>query len=365
MESVVGSEDIKTIRKNSQGIPTNIIWRNGSVTYLMSAEQDDMAFEGITLDYFAIDEPVRRAIFIALARGLMKSGGHWWMGATLLDEPWIYEELIVPSEEGKRKDIEVFIGSTDENPVLTEAEKDRYFSNLSADELETRREGKPSAMQGRVFKSYKPEINRIPPFDIPSHWPVWVSIDPHRNKPHAVVFMAASPSNDLYICNEIFHRCDIYDLAKIIIELEAQYNVVQRLIDTSAQEDDWTKKSAREMLSESPYFLHTKLAQKKNMKKSGITLINQLFKNAYEPVKEDVKDRQKLYVFETCTRTHRELLYQKYKKNKRDDQVILEEPEKKFDDCTDDIRYILVERPTFRGPSQVLEYGPLYQKTGG
>ena len=360
LQESVGSLDIINIRKNSQGIPTSINWRGGSTTYLMSAEQDDKAFEGITLDYFAIDEPLRRSIFVALKRGLMKSGGHWWWAATLLDEPWIYEEIYIPCRDGVDNGIELFEGTTDDNISISDKNKEDFYKSLSADEIQIRRYGKPAAMQGRVFKSYDPAYNRIPAFDIPRHWPVWASIDPHPNKPHAVLFIAVSPEGDLYACNEIFVKCDIYELAGYIREIGDQYNVVQTLIDTSAQQDDWTKKSAREMLAEPPYFIKTKLAQKKNLKKSGISLLNQYFKNAHPDVESN---GPKFYVFqETCPRLHRECLYQKYKVNKRDKQMTFDEPEKKWDDQSDNARYIIVERPRYSGIPKVIDHGPLYSK---
>lgn len=327
---VVGSEDIKRIVKNTQGVPSALQWRSGSTAYLMSAEQDDKAFEGLTLDWFWIDEPVRRSIWIALLRGVMKSGGRWWMSATLLEEPWITEEIYEPGLSGEDEDIDVFEGSTDDNEYLSDIEKEKFFKRLTDDEIQTRRYGKPSSLRGRVFKSLDSEKNIIPSFNIPSHWPVYVAIDPHKNKPHAVLFLAVSPKGDFYVCNEIFVVCDIYELAQHIIDLEEQYCVVQRLIDTSAQEDDWTKKSAREMLLEPPYKLHTKLAQKKNKKTSGIIQINQYLKNSHAPAAEE-RDSC-LYIMEHCKRTIREMKNQRYKKNKRDAGLLLEEPEKKWDD---------------------------------
>jgi hypothetical protein len=295
---------------------------------------------------------------VGLSRGLMESDGHWWWTATLLDEPWIYEEIYLPGREHKNKNLAVFEGTTDENIHLSDEAKEEFFSKLTDEEIEIRRKGKPAAMQGRVFKSYKPEINRIPGFDIPSHWPVHVAIDPHPNKAHVVIFIAISPSNDFYVCNEIYHGCDIDELALHIKDLEQQYNVVQRLIDTSAQQDDWSKESAREKLASKPHFLRTKLAQKKNLKKSGILLINQYLKNAHDPACTSPK----LYIMEHCIRTHKELTYQKYKINKRDKQQAFDEPEKKWDDATDCVRYILIEKPKYRGASRVYDPGPLYSK---
>lgn len=339
LEEVVGSEDIVDIKKNSQGIPIKIVWRTGSITYLMSSEQDDMAFEGKKCDWAWADEPIRRSIFVAIKRGFLTTNGRFWFSCTPLDEPWMYEQIYMPGVNGVDKDIAVFQGSSDENVHISEEAKKEFKKHLTEDEVDARWYGKFRHLSGRVFKAYNPEVHRIPAFDIPPHWPVWLSVDPHRNKPHAVLFLAVSPQGVKYICNEIYKSCRIETLADYILGIGSQYNIVQRLIDTSAQEDGWSKKSAREILQKNG--VPTKLAQKRNLKASGIILINELFGS------------DELFVMEHCVRTHRELQNQIYKKNKRDNGIIMEEPEKKFDDMTDNLRYVLVERPTYRSSARI------------
>jgi hypothetical protein len=131
-------------------------------------------------------------------------------------------------------------------------------------------------------------------------------------------------------------------LAKEILRLNEQYNMINILIDTSAQMDGWGKRSAREILED--FDIYTRLAQKKNLKSSGIILMNQLFK-------ED-----ELFVFDHCVRTHRELMLQMYEMNKRDPEKQAEVPAKKLDDCTDDVRYILVERPHYDTSNHIIDY---------
>ncbi len=72
--------------------------------------------------------------------------------------------------------------------------------------------------------------------------------------------------------------------------------------------------------------------------------MNQLFK------------QNRLFVFENCVRLHRELQLYTYQRNKRDAQKILEEPEKKFDDQIDNLRYILSEKPDYQGLARVIDY---------
>ncbi len=347
IRAVTGSHDIKKIKNNSQGVPVVIEWSNGSVTYLMSAEQENKVFEGITVDWAWIDEPVRREIFIALNRGMLTTGGHTWLTCTPLDEPWIYEDLYMKGIEGD-PNIAVFEGSSDENSRISEEDKKFFKSQLTQDEIDARWHGKFRHLSGRVFKSYHPDRHLIPSFDIPAHWPVWISIDPHRNKPHAVLFLAISPQGIKYVCNEIHYKCPIVDLAGYVLDLASQYNVLNILIDTSAQEEGWGRMSAREILQRNG--VRTKLAQKRNLKASGIILINQSF------------DEDSLFVMNHCKRMHKELTNQIYKKNKQDRSQILEEPEKKWDDQTDNLRYVLVERPAYSGLPRIKEVGPIYAR---
>lgn len=334
LRQVVGSKDIVRVRNNTQGIANTVYWRGGSVSHLMSCEQADSEFEGSVGHHAWFDEPPRREVYVAVRRGLMKTGGSVVFSCTPLDEPWIYEELYLAGVEKKDPDIEVFEGATSENITIPAEELERFKKILTADEVEARFYGKFRHLSGRVFKEYKPEIHRIPSFDVPYHWPVWVGIDPHRNKPHAVVFLTVSPHGVKYVCNEIYVSCPIQTLGSLIQDIGNQYNVVNILIDTSAQESGWGKVSARSLLDQ--VGIRTKLAQKKNLKSSGIVLINQLFSD------------NKLYIMEHCVRTHRELVNQVYEKS-RDGQKVLEVPQKKFDDASDALRYILIENPQHSG----------------
>ena len=287
---IVGTDDIVDIRPNNQGVPHKIIWRSGSVTYLMSAEQDDRVFEGTTLDWAWFDEPFRRHIYIAVLRGLQKSGGHLWWSMTPLDEPWIYDEVYTASHEGKDKDIEIFEAQPGENKSIPLENREKFWSKLTEDEMQSRKFGKFAHLSGRVIKSYQPDLHRVPGFDIPKHWPVWLSIDPHRAKPKAVLFLTAAPTEVYYVCNEIFMRCEIKELGALIEELMSQYWMAEQLIDTSAQEEGWEKMSARELLQP---FVKTKLAQKHGKEGSGIILLNQLF------------SENRLFVMDHCVRTHK------------------------------------------------------------
>lgn len=342
IKKLVGTDDILDIKNNPQGTPFKIIWRTGSVSFLMSAEQDDMVFEGTTIDHGWVDEPVRREIFVAIRRGMVTTGGHFWMTCTPLEEPWIYEELYMK----KSSDIEVFEGASDENLTITAEEKERFLAILTPEEREARWFGKFRHLSGRVISAYRPEIHRIPGFDVPYHWPTWMSIDPHKRKPHAALFLTVSPQDILYVCNEIYMEAGIREFGEFCLDIGNQYRIVERLADTSIQEDSWERLSAREILA--PLF-SLKLAQKKNKMQSALLAINQALKD------------NKLFIMDHCKRTHREFLTHVYRKSK---VGVLEEPEDRMNDMIANLRYIIVERPTYSGIAKIQETASgIYKRT--
>jgi hypothetical protein len=265
-----------------------------------------------------------------------------------LEEPWIYEELYTPGSSGMDPDIEVFVGATDENVHIPVRERERFFRRLTQDEIEVRRYGRPHELSGRVMKGYDPERHRIEPFDVPFHWPVYRCIDPHPRKPHAVTYWAVGPKDTHYICNEIFTTGSAETLAMYIHSIDAQYNVVDSLIDTSSQEaGNWVRDSFRKQLDDQG--IRTRLAQKKNLYRSAIISLNSLF------------EQNRLFVFQTCVRTHRELTLHVYKKSS-DFGKTSEEPEDRMNDMIANMRYIVVERPIHENRASIQISESPYQR---
>jgi len=353
IKEVCGAADIVKFGKNAQGIHSTVHFKGGSVAHLMSAEQKNVAFESKKFHWIWIDEPVRREIWIALFRGMLTTDGLAWITATLLDEPWIWEEIYEPGMAGVDSDIEIFTGPMEENRRVTDKARKAYIARLTPDEIKTRVHGIPMALAGRTIKCYEAQYDTgqphhlIPSFNIPPHWPVWLSIDPHADKPHAVLFIAASPQGPLYACNEIFVQCTLHELADFINDVRCQYNMVDQIADSSIQNKDWGKRSGRDLLEDKG--IRVKLARKKD-KKQGIFLVNQKFKD------------DEFFVMQHCVRTHRELTLNRWKKNQRDPQIMLGEAEKKMDDMIDNVRYIFEENPEYTGSSPIHEIGPIGQR---
>ncbi|HEX5033142.1 MAG TPA: terminase family protein [bacterium] len=343
-------------KPNSQGVTVKlyVLAYNGeeSVISFMSADQDPMAFEGDLIDGAWIDEPVPKYCYTGTLRGLLVSNGPLWFTLTPLTEPWIYNDIY----QSLDPEIQCFQGSIhdalkEHGGHLTKEQVESFISKLPDDERPARVLGEFKHLIGRVYGEYDPRIHRIEPFYIPPHWPVWCSIDPHQRKPHAALFMAVSPEEEWFICNEVYFKAGIQDFGKEVLAVGRQYNMAAYLIDTSSETPDWNRReTARSQLEK--IGLHTRLARKKNQKSAGRMIIKQALAGLDGGGSIEGRGSTPwLYVFNTCKRTHFEFMNYVWDDRRNPDaQGILEEPKKVNDEMMDDLNYIVVDKPRYSRP---------------
>ena len=336
-------------KPNSQGVIVRmiILGDNGkeSVISFMSGEQDDMSFEGDLTDMVWIDEPCRRTIYTACLRSLLVSNGPLYFTLTPLSEPWIYNEIFL----SKDPDIEVFQGSIydalkENGGHLDRGAAESFISKIPEAERAARVYGQFKHLVGRVYTAYDSKIHRIAPFPIPRTWPVWCAIDPHTRKPNAALYLAVSPEEEWYICNEIYYNAGIEDFGREVLDVSSQYNVVCHLIDSSSETPDWNKReTARSRLSN--IGLHTRLARKKNQKAVSRMLVRQALEG------KDGSGKPWLFVFDNCRQVHHEFMNYVWD-DKRDPETygMTEEVKKINDELLDCLHYIVVEKPHFKTP---------------
>lgn len=304
-----------------------------------------MTFEGDIADYVWIDEPGRKAIYTAMLRALLVTCGKMVMTLTPLSEPWIYNDLYCSTDE----EIECIEGTlwdacVDNGGHLSKDQIEDFISKLPEDEKEARVFGKFRHLVGRVFKAFDPLKHIVKPFYIPNDWPVYYAVDPHQRKPHAALFMAVSPENDWFICNEVYFAAGIEDFGKEVKKVCDQYRIAKGVIDTSSETPDWQRReTARSILQR--VGLRLELARKKNQKEASRMLIKQALEG------KDGTGIPWLFVFENCKRTIFEFLnYVWDDYNDPHKQGLKEEPRKVNDDLLDDLHYIVAEKPRYGTP---------------
>jgi len=230
--------------KNNTGVKS--YWKDletGSTMELMSNKQEVDVFEGWDGQVVAYDEPPRREIRIACARGLAVSGGRELFGATLLKEPWIHREVInaVNTDGTPKKSIFNVHGTIYDNLDYGLSKKgiESFADKLTEEEKQVRIFGKPSYLSGLIYGEFDRQIHLKQRFDIPLDCIVDIAIDTHPSKEQAVLFMTTDPRNYKYLIDEIWSHGDGTWLGEEIMRIinRNSYRVNTILIDHSAKGD--------------------------------------------------------------------------------------------------------------------------------
>ncbi len=349
------------VKYDTRGIPVELIWNNGSITYFMSDDQDDMAFEGPSGHWFWADEPPSYNKYVGLCRGLVDFSGHHWLTLTPLSQMWIADVIEArandPDGEVDVYEFSIWDNCVDNGGVLPRKAINSFISALRDDQKAARVGREWLAYSGRVFKEWKASPPFwVDPFEIPAHWPRVELCDPHPRKPVAVMWMAFSPDGQRIIYRDLFDQelRTIDQVSERIKKLEgwkksgedyegrAKYvrtddteNVVSRMIDWSSREDErtsghtvWSKFVDNDL----PH----QLANKRN-KDAGMDAIHEALRLPYE------WSRPGVIVFNNCQHVKRNFMrfvWSDWSSSKqRDIMGEKQEVRKTDDDFIDLIRY--------------------------
>lgn len=232
-------------KKNSLGVDAFFIdEKTGSTIEIMSNKQDSELHEGWHGDLIYYDEPPRKEIRIANARGLVDRRGRELFAMTLLKEAWVDRDVIKAIDEKTgRPDRSVFsVNATIYDNVgfgLTIEGVEQFAKTLTPEEREARLDGKPSYLSGLVCKHFNRNVHLRERFKIPLDWPVDIAFDIHPRKPQYVLFVATQPDGKRYVCFEICENGDGTQIAEEAMRLVSRYRLrVNRvLIDPLSKSD--------------------------------------------------------------------------------------------------------------------------------
>lgn len=231
-------------KKNNVGI--EYLWVDeltGGSIEVMSNKQDPELHEGWKGDLIIYDEPPKRAIRVANARGLVDRQGRELFAMTLLKEAWVDQEVIKARLENGKPDPTVFsvVAEIWDNVGygITEEGVKQFEKTLTDEEKDARLRGIPSYMSGLVYPMFKREIHLKKRFKVPLDWPVDIAIDTHPRKPHSVLFKTISPQNLGFLIHEIRMHGDGKQLAEQIVRVVewGKYRVSRVICDPLAKGD--------------------------------------------------------------------------------------------------------------------------------
>lgn len=356
LRSLLPSDCIEKIVPNSQGIPSIMRFKNGSVIEFKSYDQDPMKFESSDIDWCHLDEPPTEQIFNAVMRGLTDRNGKLWMTLTPLSEAWLFRKIWMPGLTGENPAIKCFRMSIYDNPYLNKEGVEQFASTVSEEYRQARLFGEFQELQGRVFKTFKRDVHMIDSFIPPPEWPVYMGVDPHvyGKKRQAALWCTITPDKDIIFFNEIWKDYTIEQLRDAVIEHDwelnetknqvyEKFNVVARVIDTSINIREAISHQNFKKLIESPgkwgKKITFRMAQKKNLLNAGLEYINTLLHNT--TIKTSGAPR--FLVTSNCARLIEEFELHGWKENSDDNNV--ERELNTYNDMISIVRYILNLNP--------------------
>ena len=237
----------RAVKTKNNNVGATAYWldeKTGSSLQILSNMQDSMAHEGDQMDLCYFDEPVRKPVYIANARGLVDRQGVEIFCMTLLDEAWIDREVVNKRLPDGRPDPSVFkveTQSTDNVGYgISQEGLDSFIAKLDKEDYEARILGVPKYKSGLVYPKYRREKHLKDRFTVPLDWPVDIAFDIHPRKEQAVLFMATAPNGYKYLIHEIWEHGDGKQIAEAAIRIVnwGSYRVNRVIVDPLAKGDE-------------------------------------------------------------------------------------------------------------------------------
>ena len=231
-----------------------------SVLYIDTVESykhANMSAESSYWDFFHLDEPCPRDMFVAHKRGLVDRNGKFWINCTPLTEMWINDEFLPPGKNVVKEAAEglVFDKSAEgvssrfmitwsiyDNPYNDKGAIAEFEAGLNREERECRLHGLPLNMAGMVYKEFIYDMHVLG--DVPKGWEdyhlpppeytIRVWFDYHIRLPQAVLFFATDPKGRVFVYDELFEDNLLDPVAKAIVAKTKDRFVVDYEIDRLA-----------------------------------------------------------------------------------------------------------------------------------
>jgi len=315
----------------AHGVIDFILVRNvfGTVSKIgfRNCEQGRERFQGVSLDYVWFDEEPPEDIYDECLLRLLDRGGiHWVTMTPLKGRSWVYERVYLRQE--RLADLACFWMSWDDNPYLTQEEKQYLIANLPPDVLESRQHGHFVAAEGLVFPNFDVQ-NIIEPFVLREVDAYYIGIDPGYRNPTAVVWVAAVGENLYVVSDYEVAGLTVADHSQAILQrtqdLGWDLKQVRILIDSAANQ----KTSACEVSTAMQYRNHG-LSVDTNVNKNlanGLLEMKACFGNA--------DGKCSLFIFKNCVHVIGELRGYYWGDG--------EQPQKVNDHTIDALRYVVMD----------------------
>jgi phage terminase large subunit-like protein len=324
------------------GSSRTLTLNNGSKMDFLTYEQDAEKHAGTSRNFCWWDEEPPEHIFNEDMLRLVDTNGSWWISMTpVLGYTWIHRKYYRPLVEQQQEDpaIQIFLGSTENNPHISPDVLDEITKGMSAEEKEARKHGKFMAASGLVYPSFG-QHNIVPPINPQAVFqPIYVGMD--HGLRHPTVWLWAYVDNEGRII--VFH--EYYESERTVAQhadaikkweswARLDDRIAYRIGDPSIeQRSAATGTSVRTLYSENDLFV----GLGNNDLRAGLNKVRSYLENFGLFITQDCHnliDELNQYRWET---------YATRKAN--DTKKPQDQPKKTHDDACDALRYLVMSRP--------------------
>ena len=345
--------------------PYRLTYPNGSVVWFGSKEQSRDQWEGFRLHWAWVDEPVPHVVYNGLWRSLSDYRGSIWFTLTPLgpDAIWLMEwvendrvwKITGPQRDNTYLPKEVF----------DEFEQDGRFTKR---EKQARLYGEFEFLGSRVFENLEPEVHFIKAFQIPEHWIVGQTVDPHHKKAAAVVWWAVNPETEPRFVYHFFRewpQVEYFSLegggmspteyATMFRDIENRRPAQVRICDPRFGKAEWIRigKDAESTVWVTE-MADAGLIYDANVKgigrlEIGHTRITEMLRwDRNYPISPTNSPR--IFVHDTCPNLMKAMTNYAYEEVRDLDKGVIEKVAEKYKDFIDCVRYtVLYEMPNIAG----------------
>lgn len=172
-------------------------------------DADPQTWEGANIRALVLDEqPNSRACLTAgLSRLVDQRGRVLWALTPLRGKSdWLYRQFInpQPGEEAAPPGFVVHVLHGADNPHIPQEWREMMLASVPAWQRASRDVGAFTSPEGAILP-FDRALHVVQPFAIPLGWRRWIGVDWGARAPH-VVWLAESPTGDLYVYRELWYR---------------------------------------------------------------------------------------------------------------------------------------------------------------
>lgn len=347
------------VRKKNE-VELSITLKNGSIIELKGAENPD-ALRGVKLRGLVIDE-------IASIR-------NWnWLWAEVLrptltdyEAPAIFistpkgfnhfYELYQKGQEDKTN-YKSWKFTSYENPYIPKGDIDNARLDLTDDTFQQEYMADFRKYTGLVYKEFERPLHLISQFDIPDTWTIVRGFDFGSTNPTVCLWVALDPDGNYFIIDEHYETGKTVDYhAGVVNANRYSQRVEQSYGDPSgaqwitefAQRGVYITAATRESSTSAASWVRLGIERIRTYLRP---IPGHFVSGLPESYKADKRGMPKMFVFEHCTNTIRELEQYRWKERQVTQAQDLNEPdvpEKANDHAMDALRYIMTSYVQFKG----------------